>query len=203
MAITLHQALKSVSAHCDHARAWDHVGFSGRDAEFANKMAEAERITSKMEWYIARFVRKYRRQVVENYERAGEQITQGLKGKAKVAAADAWLAALVWEHQSEAEVAQASKPKNVISAAAGATTGDLKHFVIRFPYNPTLVETVKRLIDYRDRSFDKTDRSGSWIVQPVGAAVPGLRTLVAQHGFVATDGALTAFEKLVPQAVAA
>jgi hypothetical protein len=116
MTTTLHEALKSVSNHCDHARTWDHVGFSGRDAEFANSIAQKDRITAKMEWYIARFVRKYRRQVVENAERAGTQITQGLKGKAKVAAVDVFLASLTWEHQSAEEVAAASAPKLIISA---------------------------------------------------------------------------------------
>lgn len=201
--ITLHQALKSVSQHCDHARTHDTVGFSGLDANFANKMAECNRLSAKQEWYVARFVRKYRRQVVANYERSGIQITQGLKGKKREEAVNTFLAGLVWESQSAEEVAKACKPKNVISAAQGANSGDLKHFVVRFPYNARLVEAIK-VLDYRDRRFDKSDpKDPKWIVLPTTQAVEGLRRFARENGFVVTDGALAAFEKLVPSQVAA
>jgi hypothetical protein len=204
--ITLHEALKVVSEHCDHARSLDNVGFSGHDAHFANDIAarEPDRISPKVEFYIAKFVRKYRRQVVERFEARGEQITQGLKGKAKVAAVDAFLASLVWEHQSEAEVAAASAPKLVISAAAGVETGTVKHFVVRFPYNENTLTTFKNAVaDYRDRRFDKSDpKDPKWIVQPTIETVRQLRFLASSCGFFATPGALLAFDKIAP-AVAA
>jgi hypothetical protein len=202
--MTLHDALKSVSDHCDHARTWDHVGFSGRDAEFANSIAQRETITAKVEWYVARFVRKYRRQVVANAERAGTQITQGLKGKAKVTAVDAFLCSLVWEHQSEAEIAAASAPKLVISAACGLRSGDVKHFVVRFPYNENTLTTFKNAVaDYRDRRFDRAEpKDPKWLVQPTVQAVEQLRFLVAQCGFFATPGAVLSFDKIAPRAAA-
>jgi hypothetical protein len=202
--MTIHEALKSVSNHCDDARTWDHVGFSGLDARFANSIAQRDRITAKVEWYVARFVRKYRRQVVANAETAGTQITQGLKGKAKVAAVDAFLAALVWEHQSDAEIAAASAPKQVISAACGADSGDVKHFVVRFPYNENVLATFKNAVsDWRDRRFDKTDpKDPKWIVQPTALTVRQLRFLAAQCGFFATPGAVFAFEKVAPKVAA-
>jgi hypothetical protein len=206
--ITIHEALKSVSDHCDHARTHDTVGFSGLDAAFANKMATADRITAKMEWYCARFVRKYRRQVVENFERnlgGGLTITQGLKGKAKVAAIDTFLANLVWEHQSVEEVAAcAPKPTKVISAACGERSGDLKNFVVRFPYNYATVEAFKNAIDWRDRKFNKDNpKDPKWEVLAQPGTVRALRAFAAANGFTVTDGAANAMERVVPSQVAA
>ena len=201
--ITLHQALRAVSDHCDHARTHDTVGFSGLDAGFANKIAQQDRISPKVEWYVARFVRKYRRQVVENYERAGVQITQGLKGKAKVAAVDAFLVSLVWEHQSEEEVKAAGKPRQTISAASGAHSGTLKHYVARFPYNAGTLDNLKALVDWRDRKFDKSDpKDPKWIIQPTQQSENALRALVNNHGFVVTDGAAVALGLVAVQKVA-
>lgn len=192
---TIHEALKSVAAHCDHARNHDTVGFSGLDASFANKMADADRISAKQEWYVAKFVRKYRRQVIENFERNGAQITQGLKGKAKNAAIDAFLCSLVWEHQSAEEIARATKAVAVrtIGVQHGATSGDLKAFVVRFPYSPAMVETFKSAIDWRDREFDKKDpKDAKWLVKPQPATIAALCTFAQANGFTFSDGATAA-----------
>lgn len=190
MSITIHQALRSVSAQCDHARNHDSVGFSGLDATFANKIAESPTLSAKQEWYVARFVRKYRRQVIENYERAGEQITRGLKGRAKTAAADAWLGALVWEHQSAAEVAKATAPRSTIAAALRTGDDSLKEFVLRFPYSESTISNLKLWTDWRDRRFDKTDpKDPKWLIQPTPQSIDCLRRLVEHFGFVPSPAA--------------
>lgn len=203
--ITLHQALRSVAAHDpDNARERNDVGFSGFDTRFACDMAARDTLSAKQEWHVARFCWKYRKQVVANYERAGEQITQGLKGKARKAAVEAFLYSLVWEHQGAEEVAKATKPKSVISAACGVNSGDVKHFVVRFPYAEGTIHNLKLWTDWRDRSFDKSDpKDPKWILQPTVQTVDCLRRLVQHFGFYATDGAVAAFEKVIPSQVAA
>jgi hypothetical protein len=206
--ITVHEALKSVSEHCDHARDRDDVGFSGLDANFANKMAALDHLSLKQEWYVARFCYKYRRQVIANYESRGAQITQGLKGKAKDAAIKAFVFSLTWVAQTEenmaASASASSKPTKVISAACGERSGDLKHFVVRFPYNYATVEAFKNAIDWRDRKFDKVNpKDPKWEVLAQPGTVRALLAFATANGFTVTDGAANAMERAVPSQVAA
>jgi hypothetical protein len=89
-------------------------------------------------------------------------------------------------------------------AACGLRSGDVKHFVVRFPYNENTLTTFKNAVaDYRDRRFDRAEpKDPKWLVQPTVQAVEQLRFLVAQCGFFATPGAVLAFDKIAPRAAA-
>lgn len=184
--MTILEALKSVASRdTDHATCWNHVGFSGQDTHFANKLAEQDKLSPKQEIYAARMVRKYRKQVF-NYLNPKPELV--LKGKAKENAIDEFLCSLTWEHPTldftrEVEL-PAAKPVGKVSATVTAAHGVLRGFVVRFKYNPVLVDLVKRL---PNRSFTKDNNDPRWTVGCTTADIAGLCQLVREHGFEASD----------------
>lgn len=59
----VHEALKFLSARCDHARAIDGQGFNKIDAQFGHALAGSPSLTAKQATFGLRMVRKYRRQL--------------------------------------------------------------------------------------------------------------------------------------------
>jgi hypothetical protein len=177
MARTIHEALKLIAGKdIDHARVWNGVGFSGNDSNFGNSLAERDKLTPKMEWFAAKLVRKYRKQVAQI-----TGVCEGLKGKAAEAKLNDFLAALVWEYQETVN----KKTVGTISALVGKDTGTVKAFVIRFPYDPQLVAAVRSL---PSRRFDTAEKK--WIVgSPSDIDKEAIRKLVASGKFELTDGA--------------
>jgi len=161
--MTILEALKAVSAHDDdHATVWNHVGFSGQDTHFANKLAAQDSLSPKQEIYAARMVRKYRKQVFAYLASDGEK---ALKGKARESAIDAFLCALTWQHPTldfTKEVMLPAKAAGKVSASTISTArGILRGFVVRFKYSPVLVDLVKRL---PNRTFTKDNNDPRWTV---------------------------------------
>jgi len=184
MGFTIHEALKSIANHdTDLARCRNGVGFSGRDTEFGNKLADFGRLSPKQELWAGRLVRKYREQVAGNFN-----VAPNLKGKPRKDAIENFLWSLEWQYQNPQPVA----PQRTIKAVLGQNSGKLKGFAVRFPYDQALVETLKAKVPYR--TFDRSNpKDPKWLVQVVAANSAGLNYLVNECGFVASE---TAFEAL-------
>ena len=194
MGITVHKALKSIADHdYDLARCQNGVGFSGRDSEFGNKLADFERLSPKQELWAGKLVRKYREQVAVNFN-----VAPGLKGKARKAAIENFLWSLEWQYQNPQPVA----PQRTIKAVLGQNSGKLKGFAVRFPYDQALVETLKAKVPYR--TFDRSNpKDPKWLVQGVAANSAGLNYLVNECGFVVSEVAFEALWDLLQEKRAA
>lgn len=161
----------------DRARCWNGIGFSGMDTDFGNSLAKREKLTAKMEWYAAKLVRKYRKQV-------GTAL-----GVTKPKAIDELLTTLVWEYQTEEELAP--KPVGTIAALAGQNSGELRGFVIRFPYNAALVAAVKAL---PNRKYVDDANGKRWVTTGTPTDIAAVANLLRNFNFEVSAGAMAFLE---------
>lgn len=198
--MTILEALKMVSARDDdHARQWNHVGFSGQDTNFANKLAALDKLSPKQELYAAKFCRKYRKQVFA-YALAAEQANpsalpnlylmqgQNAKGKAKEASINAFIASLTWQHPtfdfSREAAPEAPKYRGKVSAFVGDKTNDLKGFVVRFPYDAELVQAVKNV---PNRQFKNDPNDKRWVTGCTPTDIVVVAALVKNYNLEASE----------------
>lgn len=163
--VSIHDALRSIANDDpDHCRDRNDIGFGAFDSDFGCKLAARDSLSGKAEYHAAKLVIKYRKQVVANFHFDFST----LKGKKRDAAIVAVLEHLTWTYQSTSE-----KPKfaGKVTAAVGAKTNTVKHFIVRFPYNQTLVDTLKAAIPYHARRFEKHPTAQWIIVGGHGAAL--------------------------------
>ena len=175
LTLSIHDALRTVANDDpDRCRDRNDVGFGAFDSEFGCKLAASERLSAKAEMFAARLVYKYRKQVAANYAIGG-----GLKGKKLAEATEQFVFALAWTYQAPL-VQQTPKYNGRITAVIGERTGVVKHFVVRFPYDQTMVDKLKVAVPYHARRFEKLPKP-QWIVE--GAHRADLLTFAEANNF--------------------
>lgn len=177
--MTILEALKTVASHCDGARMHDCVGFSGQDAIFGNKLAALDSLSPKQEMFAAKFVRKYRKQIASR-----NGIGVDLKGKAREAAVEAFVAGLTWTHPTfDFNHVPAPVSGGKVNALLSDSDNSLKSFVVRFPYSPEKVAAIKSL---PNRTFTKDNNDPRWIIGTSAGDIAGLVSMIRDFNLTTT-----------------
>lgn len=173
MSEILKRAIDFLAERCDGASSRDHMGFNGGDAYMGHVLADKpyEQWSNKMKYIAYRMLRKY-------------------KGQLAIGGIDYDAIPPVEDPKEVARKRQIEKDKRKFKRVE--VDGD--NFIVRFTYDPTLVEAIKRL---PARKYDKANKR--WIVPNIAENVEALSNLIQGFAFEIDEDVYLALDKAIEE----